>query len=185
MMEIVSQALSPEEAIVLVDGIQSDLSLAWERYAAGCEKLVKAYRGRAWMALGLPDWPAFVAHTLDVDHLKIPKAERQEIIRILIDGGLNFREVSSATGLGLATIHRALNPVPNGTSKPKPNTPTHLSWLINKNVGATKSVLSRARDVDWTADPERAEIALDEIAALREEMDLTEAVINEMRRSSL
>jgi len=183
--EIVPPTLSEDEAIALVDGIRDSLENAWANYASGCAKLVTAFSGRAWLALGLPDWPAFVAHTLDVDHLKIPNAERLEICRILSDGGLKFRDIASATGLGLATIHRALNPVPNGTGRPNIKTPVHVSWTLTKSIDASSRRLADAREVDWTTDPERADLMLDKIMTLREQCDQTEAAITEMRRGAV
>jgi hypothetical protein len=99
-----------------VTAIRSSIEQAWQHYGEGCAYLITAHEGRAWEALGLKDWAAFVRHTLDVEHLKIPKAERQAIVTVLSEGGLSVREIAAATGLGRSTVQRELSaPVPNGT----------------------------------------------------------------------
>jgi transposase len=108
--------LSSEEAGALVADIRSSFESAWDHYANGCTQLLEAYEGRAWIALDLDGWSAFVRHTLDVEHLRIPKAEREGIVQALTDGGLSVREVATATGLGKSTVWRMLQPgVPDGT----------------------------------------------------------------------
>jgi hypothetical protein len=110
------QQLPPEEAIELVQTIRTSFEAAWQHYSDGCAALVEAFQRRAWEPLGLPNWDAFVRHTLDVDHVKIPKAERQAIVEALSDGGLSVRQIAAATGLGRSTVQRALGPaVPFGT----------------------------------------------------------------------
>lgn len=106
--------LSVDTVNGLVGSIRSSFEAAWQHYEDGCRLLVEAYQGKAWLALGISDWEAFISHTLDVDHLKIPRAERQQIVRSLREGGLTVRDIAFATGLGVGTVHREL-PVPNGT----------------------------------------------------------------------
>jgi hypothetical protein len=102
--------LLPEEANGLVATIRSSFEAAWSHYADGCSALLEAYHGRAWEPLGLPDWAAFVTHTLDIEHLRIPKAQRQAIVRALRDGGLSMRAIATATGLALGTVAGELGP---------------------------------------------------------------------------
>ncbi|HEY3843151.1 MAG TPA: hypothetical protein VGL48_07850 [Acidimicrobiales bacterium] len=114
MTAVDTVTMPAERAEQLVNGIRAAFTSAWE----GVELLVEAHQGRAWEPLGLPDWEAFVAHTFDVDHVRIPKAERAAIVEALREGGLNVRAIAAATGLGVGTVHRELTPderVPNGT----------------------------------------------------------------------
>ncbi len=105
-MTIAATTLSSRDATTLVECIRSSFESAWDHYADGCRQLVEAYQGKAWEALGLKDWAEFVSHTLDVDHLRIPKAERLEFVRVLTAGGLSVRDVSAAIGMGKSTVQR-------------------------------------------------------------------------------
>jgi hypothetical protein len=114
--EVEPPALTTDAATTLVNGIRSSFELAWVNYADGCQQLVEAYQGRAWEPLGLKDWGEFVTHTLDVDHLRIPKSERFEFVRILTEGGLSLRDVGAAIGVTKSTVQRRPRAgVPNGT----------------------------------------------------------------------
>lgn len=108
--------LAEEQAADLVERIRVSFGAAVRFFDLGCKLLVEAYQGRAWEALGLADWSAFVHHTFDVDRLKLTGSDRAEIVAALRDGGLSMRAVATATGLGLGTVHRELTPhVPGGT----------------------------------------------------------------------
>jgi hypothetical protein len=100
--------LSKEDAATLVTDIRSSFESAWDHYAAGCSQLVEAYQGRAWEPLGLAGWAEFVTHTLDVAHLRIPKAERLEFVRILSEGGMSLRDVGATIGVTKSTVQRDL-----------------------------------------------------------------------------
>jgi hypothetical protein len=106
----------------LVQGIRASFNAAWSHYEDGCRQLVDAYRGRAWEPLGLKDWDAFVRHTLDVDHLRIPRVERTAIVEALTAGGLSIRAIAVATGLSVGTVHGELAPV-----RSELNTPTTVT----------------------------------------------------------
>jgi hypothetical protein len=112
----VSAVLAEEQAADLVERIRVSFGAATRFFDLGCKLLVEAYQGRAWEALGLADWSAFVHHTFDVDRLRLTGSDRAEIVAALRDGGLSMRAVATATGLGLGTVHRELaTSVPNGT----------------------------------------------------------------------
>lgn len=104
----VPEPLDAERVGELVSAIRSSFESAWEHYANGCALLVEAYQGRAWEPLGLPDWGAFVSHTLDVEHLKIPRAQRREIVQVLREGGLTVRAIAAATGMSVGTVANAM-----------------------------------------------------------------------------
>jgi hypothetical protein len=157
-----SPVLSSENVGSLVDGIRSSFERAWEHYTDGCRQLVAAYQGKAWLALGLSDWPSFVAHTLDVDHLRIPKADRRQIVMALSEGGLSVRAVAAATGLGVGTVHRELNPgVPNGTAD-DPEFDEEDPW--HQTMGKLLVTLGEALDhLDDIDDPGQRLVQLREI----------------------
>ena len=140
--------MSAEAATTLVDGIRSSFEQAWASYADGCRLLVEAHRGRAWEALGLSGWAEFVSHTLDVEHLKIPKAERRAIVAALRDGGLSVREIAAATGLGVGTVHRELPAsVPDGTPTADPLDGLPDQWGLARDREERQAVHSVARVV--------------------------------------
>src|SRR5947199_508372 len=98
---LIPTSLTAEQAAELVDGIRASFEAAWQHYSDGCTLLVNAYRSEGWTPLGLEDWSAFVSHTLDIDHLKISRAERQAIVATLREGGLTVRAIATATGLSV------------------------------------------------------------------------------------
>ena len=108
MTVVTVTSLSKDAATTLVEDIRSSFEAAWDHYANGCRQLVEAYQGRAWEPLGLSSWAEFVTHTLDVEHLRIPKAERLEFVRVLTEGGLSLRDVSAAIGVAKSTVQRDL-----------------------------------------------------------------------------
>jgi hypothetical protein len=112
----VSAVLAEEQAADLVDRIRVSFDASVRFFDLGCKLLVDAYQNRAWEALNLADWAAFVRHTLDIDRLRLTGSDRAEIVAALREGGLPMRAVAAATGLGLGTVHRELTPrVPDGT----------------------------------------------------------------------
>ncbi len=69
----------------------------------------------AWPALGYETWDAYCTAEFGTARLRLPREERQEVVASLRESGLSVRAISSATGIGIGTVHRELATVPNGT----------------------------------------------------------------------
>jgi hypothetical protein len=108
--------LSPDEARALTDQIRTGLGTLREL-------ITRAYRGRAWIALGYESWDAYCIREFDTSWLRVPREERPEMVASLRQSGLSVRAIASATGAGVGTIHREIEAgaaaralgVPSGT----------------------------------------------------------------------
>lgn len=101
-------ALSAEQARTLTDQIKVALE--------GCWQLVtQAYLARAWAALGYSSWDDYCTREFGTARLRLPREERQEVVASMREAGMSIRAISSATNTGVATVHRQLAGVPNGT----------------------------------------------------------------------
>lgn len=89
--------LTCEQARVLTDTINATLGSLWRQ-------LVKAWEGRAWVALGYASWDAYCAAELDTDHFKLPRAERREVVASMREAGMSTRAIAAATGVDPKTV---------------------------------------------------------------------------------
>jgi protein gp37/lambda repressor-like predicted transcriptional regulator len=83
------------------------------------DKILYAWHGEAWDALGYDSWDDLCAQELHALELEIPRDDRREIVMSLRKEGMSLRAIASATGVGKSTIERDLASVPpnqeNGT----------------------------------------------------------------------
>lgn len=81
--------------------------------------IIQAYRGRAWISLGYATWDEYVRREFGNQALRPPLEERTEVVQSLRDSGLSVRAIAASTDLGVATVHREIEPkvagVPVGT----------------------------------------------------------------------
>lgn len=66
--------------------------------------LVRAYRGRAWLALGHESWDAYIHAEFKAAPLALPREERRAASQSLAGWGLSTRAIASATGAPKSTI---------------------------------------------------------------------------------
>lgn len=99
-----------EQARALTDRIKVAVEGTWLL-------IQEAYTSRAWAALGYDTWDAYVDAEFRTARLALPKEERAETIQSLRSAGMSVRAISSATGVGVGTVHRELSGsgVPFGT----------------------------------------------------------------------
>lgn len=79
--------------------------------------IIAAYRGRAWESLGYTSWDSYCIGEFGNLALRPPREDREEVIHSMRDAGMSIRAIGTATGLGLATVHRGIadTGVPSGT----------------------------------------------------------------------
>ncbi len=81
---------------------------------AWLEELAALYIDHVWYALDYETFDEYCA--AELGSIPLPRAGRSEAVLTLRDAGLSIRAISSALGLGVATIHREIEAgVPNGT----------------------------------------------------------------------
>lgn len=100
-VEIVRPALAASAARELVDAIRQSTEIVWRQ-------VVRAYEGRAWLALGYGSWDELCDAELDGAHLRLPREERQEVVASLRDSGMSTRAIAAATGVSVGTVHADL-----------------------------------------------------------------------------
>ena len=101
--------MDADEARSLTDQIKNGIEVLWDF-------IKRAYTGRAWIALGYSSWDEYCDREFGQTRLRLPREERNEVVCSLRESGLSVRAISSATGLGVGTVHREIEAgVPNGT----------------------------------------------------------------------
>lgn len=86
----------------LTNEIRRALEFTWDL-------VIKAYQGRAWLALGYKTWNDYCVKEFGNQHLAIPREDRDEVIGSLRSAGLSVRAISDATGLGRGTVGRSIS----------------------------------------------------------------------------
>ena len=74
----------------------------------------RAYRGRAWLALGYAGWDEYCANEFSQARLWVTLEERHERVSALSQAGLSQRAISAVLGIGKGTVVRELSTAPSG-----------------------------------------------------------------------
>jgi hypothetical protein len=86
--EIVDDHMDVKAARELTDDIKRDLDAVWG-------KVVRAYHGRADIALGYESWDEYCVKEFGTARLRIPSEERAELVTSLRAAGLSYRALES------------------------------------------------------------------------------------------
>jgi hypothetical protein len=120
--------LSEAAARALTDEIRRDLSNLWG-------KILRAWEGRAWDAMGYTGWQEYVSAEFDTNHLSLPRDERANVVAMLSNAGMSTREIGAATNLSHPTVIEAKKtggrnlpleggrPLPPPKPRPEPREP--------------------------------------------------------------
>ncbi|GAA3278524.1 hypothetical protein [Nesterenkonia halobia] len=135
--------LTAQEARQLTDQIKTGLAVVWEH-------IIRAYQGRAWLALGHQTWDQFIQREFGSMNLQPPREEREQTISSLRDAGMSVRAIAAATQLGRGTVGRAISSshagVPTGTPDgesseqmmPTDPTPAPIQGIDGKQYAAAR-----------------------------------------------
>ena len=102
--EIVEDALSYGDALDGMNGLASaaqDINDRIERYAA---EAVRLWSRRAWEVLGHKSWAECVEER--GAQLRLPRADRREMVALLADEGMSSRAIAPVVGAGYRTVQR-------------------------------------------------------------------------------
>lgn len=102
--EIVEDALSYGDALDGMNGLASaaqDINDRIERYAA---EAVRLWSRRAWEVLGHKSWAECVEER--GAQLRLPRADRREMVALLADEGMSSRAIAPVVGANQATVVR-------------------------------------------------------------------------------
>lgn len=93
-----SVLLTETEARALTDEIRSDLAGVYG-------KIVTAFRGRAWQALGYTSWSDY-CHAEFRGALRLRNDEIQTAVAMLMGEGLSQRAIAAATGISVGKVNK-------------------------------------------------------------------------------
>jgi hypothetical protein len=96
--------MTPEAARALTDEIKRDAAALWD-------KIATAYTERAWQVLGYGSWDDYCNAEFASLRLRLPREERQHVMRSLRESGLSIRAMESATSVSHTTIAKDLDQV--------------------------------------------------------------------------
>lgn len=102
--EIVEDALSYGDALDGMNALASDardINDRIERYAA---EAVRLWSRRAWEVLGYKSWAECVEER--GAQLRLPRADRREMVALLADEGMSSRAIAPVVGAGYRTVQR-------------------------------------------------------------------------------
>lgn len=111
--------LTENEARELTAEIFGHLDVAWSL-------IQRAYYGRADRAMGYESWDAYCKAEFTGSRLRLPREERQEVVRSLRDAGMSTRAIASATGTDDRTVRRDIAGAANAAPDPEPAPVTGL-----------------------------------------------------------
>ena len=115
--EIVEDALSYGDALDGMNGLASaaqDINDRIERYAA---EAVRLWSRRAWEVLGHKSWAECVEER--GAQLRLPRADRREMVALLADEGMSSRAIAPVVGAHHDTVARDIRSVGNTTDAPR------------------------------------------------------------------
>ncbi len=87
----------------LVDSIRRAGERMWQQ-------IVRAFQGRAWIALGYSSWDEMCEHEFDGARIKLPREERREVVASLSDAGMSTRAIGAAIGVSDGTVRNDMKP---------------------------------------------------------------------------
>jgi hypothetical protein len=122
------EVLRPDQAEELVAEVVTWLG----EYPA--DAVIGLYAGRAWIALGYPDWESLCADRFG-DVLRLPRPGRQEVVAHLRAYGLSTRAIASAVGVDDKTVRRDLD---SAAANAAPALPGRVAGLDGKSYASTR-----------------------------------------------
>src|SRR5664280_1170060 len=94
-------SMSPASAEQVTVQIRTVLDRAWEFIAL-------AYKGRAFIVLGYPNWDAYVDARFGDLRIAVPREHRAQVVAELAGVRMSCRAIAKMLGVGVATVHREL-----------------------------------------------------------------------------
>jgi hypothetical protein len=97
-------------------------------------QVVKAFLGRAWIALGYESWPDYIKGEFNHAPLVLPREERKAVAALLRGQGMSTRAIGAATGTSDFTARNDLAGAMNLASDREP---VQVTGLDGKNYSVT------------------------------------------------
>lgn len=156
--------LTAEQARQLTDEIKVDAEVLWD-------KLARAYTERAWDALGYATWDTYYTAEFESLRLRLPREERQEVVRSLREGGYSIRAIAASVGISDQTVQKDIKTGRSESLHPtsEPDEPVDVEVVPTQtdDDGSAKSDLSpfekKARRRKFNTDLSPLRVALREM----------------------
>lgn len=138
MSEVATQDFTAAEAREFVDHVRASVEdlKDW---------IVRAVKGRAWIALGYGSWDEMCEAEFDGAVIRLPREDRREAVASLREAGLSTRAIGSALGVDHKTVVNDVRST--GENSPVPETVTSLD-------GRERPATQVRRDPDPEPEPE-------------------------------
>lgn len=105
--------LSEAAARRLTDEIRTDLGNLWQ-------KILRAWDGGAWDAMGYTGWQEYVSAEFDTEHLSVPRNERSSVVGMLSQAGMSTREIGATINVDQKTAWNDLQKIDEENSSLEP-----------------------------------------------------------------
>lgn len=80
----------------------------------------RAKAGSAHVALGYPSWTAYLSEVLGEEPMRLARAERQDMVRMLSDEGMSTRAIAPIVGASQKTVDRDVRSAGESFDSPLP-----------------------------------------------------------------
>ncbi|HEY5985166.1 MAG TPA: hypothetical protein VIV12_02105 [Streptosporangiaceae bacterium] len=116
MTELATRDLTVDEAREFVEHVRASVDdlKDW---------IVRAVRGRAWVALGYSSWDQMCEAEFDGAVIRLPREDRRDAVASLREAGLSTRAIAGALGVHKDTVRNDLS---TGENSPVPDSVTSL-----------------------------------------------------------
>lgn len=183
------EALNEDAARRLTDLIRTGMDDLWDL-------IIRAWNGRAWVALGYPNWDTYCDSEFHPGRLRLPREQRRDVVVSMREAGMSIRAISAGTGISDQTVQRDLSVVNHYTSDvtsdvtppppsmitgtdgkrhPARKTPEQVAAAAEKRAASAKKKAATPPAAEGVADDERRAAVAAGYAAARKEFDDTAA----------
>lgn len=129
MTELDTRDLTVEEAREFVEQVRASVQDIKEW-------IVRAVKGRAWLALGYASWDEMCEAEFDGAVIRLPREDRREVVSSLREAGLSTRAIGSALGVDHKTVVNDIQ----STGEFSPVGPGKVTSLDGRQRPATQPV---------------------------------------------
>lgn len=130
--------MTEAEAHRVTEDIRHNAKSFTEYRARLMDAVDKAKAGSAHIALGYASWTAYLSEVLGEEPMRLARAERQDMVRMLSDEGMSTRAIAPIVGANQATVVRDAARDANASPEPDPvNVDTETGEVLDEPIRTT------------------------------------------------
>lgn len=145
------EALNEDAARRLTDLIRTGMDDLWDL-------IIRAWNGRAWVALGYPNWDTYCDNEFHPGRLRLPREERRDVVVSMREAGMSIRAISAATGTGTRQVQEAIADQQQVCSETTPHETAVPAEQVTGNDGKTYPA-RKPKPAKLTPAPKRPNLA--------------------------